>query len=40
VNNVRVADVAAVVTLAQAIERRFLLIRMGKKRYHLVALRG
>jgi tyrosyl-tRNA synthetase len=40
VNNVRVADVAAVVTLAQAIEGRFLLIRMGKKRYHLVALRG
>jgi len=40
VNNVRVADVASVVTLAQAIEGRFLLIRMGKKRYHLVALRG
>ena len=40
VNNVRVTEVGAVVTAAQAIEGRFLLIRMGKKRYHLAALRG
>jgi len=40
VNGVRVSDVGAAVTAAQAIEGRFLLIRMGKKRYHLVALRG
>jgi tyrosyl-tRNA synthetase len=40
VNGVRVADVAAVVTPDRAIEGRFLLIRMGKKRYHLVAVRG
>jgi tyrosyl-tRNA synthetase len=40
VNGVRVADAAAVVTPDQVIEGRFLLIRMGKKRYHLVAVRG
>lgn len=40
VNGVRVSDVSAVVTADQAIEGRFLLIRMGKKRHHLLALRG
>jgi tyrosyl-tRNA synthetase len=39
VNNRRVDDVAAVVTAEDAIEGRFLLLRKGKKRYHLVALR-
>jgi tyrosyl-tRNA synthetase len=39
-NGVRVADVGAVVTIDHAIEGRFLLVRMGKKRYHLVAVRG
>jgi tyrosyl-tRNA synthetase len=38
VNGVRVQDVASVVRLDQAIEGRFLLIRIGKKRYHLVAV--
>ncbi len=40
VNNVRVQDVARVLTTDDTIEGRFLLIRMGKKRYHLVAVRG
>ena len=40
VNGVRVADIGATVTADQAIEGRFLLMRMGKKRYHLVALIG
>jgi tyrosyl-tRNA synthetase len=37
-NGGRVTDVSAAVTLDQAIEGRFLLVRMGKKRYHLVAV--
>jgi tyrosyl-tRNA synthetase len=40
VNNVRVSAVTAAVTVEQAIEGRFLLVRIGKKRYHLVALRA
>ena len=40
VNGVRVSDVAAAVTLDRAIEGRFLLVRMGKKRYHLVGVTG
>jgi tyrosyl-tRNA synthetase len=40
VNGVRVGDVAAAVTVDRAVEGRFLLIRLGKKRYHLVAVRG
>lgn len=40
VNNVRVEDVSATVTVDQTIEGRFLLLRKGKKRYHLVALLG
>ncbi len=40
VNNVRVDDVARAVTMRDAIEGRFILIRMGKKRYHLIGIRG
>jgi tyrosyl-tRNA synthetase len=40
VNNVRVDDTARRVTMDDTIEGRFTLIRMGKKRYHLVGLRG
>jgi tyrosyl-tRNA synthetase len=40
VNNVRVDDVARAVTMSDAIEGRFVLIRMGKKRYHLMGIRG
>jgi len=35
-NNHRLADVQAMVTLDDAIEGRFLVFRRGKKRYHLV----
>ncbi|MGB1842273.1 MAG: tyrosine--tRNA ligase [Longimicrobiales bacterium] len=38
VNNVRVDGVEAAVTSDQMIEGRFLLLRKGKKSYHLVAL--
>jgi tyrosyl-tRNA synthetase len=40
VNNVRVEDAARALTVADAIEGRFLLLRKGKKQYHLVAVRG
>ena len=40
VNNVRVDDVGAAVTMEQTIEGRFVLLRKGKKRYHLVAVTG
>jgi tyrosyl-tRNA synthetase len=40
VNNVRVEDAARALTVADAIEGRFLLVRKGKKQYHLVAVRG
>jgi len=40
VNNVRVEDVALRLTAGDAIEGRFLLIRKGKKQYHLVAVRA
>jgi tyrosyl-tRNA synthetase len=40
VNNVRVDDVARRITASDTIEGRFLLVRMGKKRYHLVAVTG
>jgi tyrosyl-tRNA synthetase len=40
VNNVRVDDVGRRLTTADAIEGRFVLVRIGKKRYHLVGLRG
>ncbi|MSR21872.1 MAG: tyrosine--tRNA ligase [Gemmatimonadetes bacterium] len=39
-NNVRMDDVARSVTMRDAIKGRFLLIRMGKKRYHLIGVRG
>jgi tyrosyl-tRNA synthetase len=39
-NNVRVDDVARAVTVRDAIEGRFILVRLGKKRYHLVGVRG
>jgi tyrosyl-tRNA synthetase len=39
VNNVRVEDVGRPITLGDAVEGRFLLVRMGKKRYHLIAVR-
>ncbi len=39
-NNVRVEGTDRAVTLDDAIEGRFLLVRIGKKRYHLVAVRG
>ncbi len=38
VNNVQVEDVGAKVTLEEAIEGRFVVLRRGKKRYHLVRL--
>lgn len=40
VNNVRVDEVSRRVTLNDAIEGRFVLLRKGKKSYHLIALRG
>jgi len=39
VNNVRVEDVTRALTMDDTIEGRFLLVRKGKKRYHLVAVR-
>ena len=38
VNNVRVGDAARTVSLAESIEGRFLLLRKGKKSYHLVQI--
>jgi len=40
VNNVRVEDAARALTGADTIDGQFLLIRKGKKQYHLVAVRG
>jgi tyrosyl-tRNA synthetase len=39
VNNRRASDVSRTVRMADAIEGRFLVLRKGKKSYHLVALR-
>jgi tyrosyl-tRNA synthetase len=39
VNNVRVEAVGRALTLEDTIEGRFLLVRKGKKQYHLVAVR-
>jgi tyrosyl-tRNA synthetase len=36
INNVRVVDVEAVVTIDDAIDGKFLVLRKGKKNYHLV----
>jgi tyrosyl-tRNA synthetase len=38
VNNVRVGDAARTVSLAECIEGRFLVLRKGKKNYHLVQI--
>jgi len=38
VNNVRVVDTSRTVTMSDTIEGRFLLLRKGKKQYHLVAV--
>jgi tyrosyl-tRNA synthetase len=38
VNSVRVQDIARRLTTADAIEGRFVLLRKGKKRYHLLAV--
>jgi tyrosyl-tRNA synthetase len=38
VNNVRVGDTARTVSLAESIEGRFLVLRKGKKIYHLVQI--
>jgi tyrosyl-tRNA synthetase len=40
VNNVRVSEVSRALTMDDSIEGRFILIRKGKKQYHLVAIRG
>lgn len=39
-NNRRVEDQARTVTLEDAVDGRFLVLRKGKKRYHLVKVRG
>ncbi|HET9947834.1 MAG TPA: tyrosine--tRNA ligase, partial [Longimicrobiales bacterium] len=39
VNGVRVADTGRRVTTADAVEGRYVVLRIGKKRHHLVALR-
>ena len=38
INNVRVMDVEAVVTIEDAIDGRFLILRKGKKNYHMVRI--
>lgn len=40
INNMRVDDAGANVTLSQVIEGRFLFLRSGKKQYHLVRVKG
>ncbi len=40
VNNVRVEDAERAVRLDDTVEGRFVVLRKGKKRYHLVALKG
>lgn len=40
VNNVRATDVSRAVTTSEAIDGRFLLLRKGKKSWHLVAVEG
>ncbi len=39
-NNVRVTDWRRAVTLQDAIEGRFVVLRKGRKRYHLVRIQG
>jgi tyrosyl-tRNA synthetase len=38
INNARVEDIEAAVTLADTIEGRFLILRKGKKNYHMVSV--
>ena len=38
VNNVRVQDPSRALTMDDSVEGRFLLVRKGKKQYHLVAV--
>jgi len=38
INNVRVEEVEAVVTISDTIEGRFLILRKGKKNYHMVRI--
>ena len=38
INNVRVEEVGAVVTISDTIEGRFLILRKGKKNYHMVRI--
>lgn len=40
VNNVRATDPMGTVSLAQVIEGRFIVLRTGKKQYHLVQMQG
>ncbi|MEQ1854841.1 MAG: tyrosine--tRNA ligase [Longimicrobiales bacterium] len=40
VNNIRVDDLGRAVTLRDAIDGRFVLLRIGKKRYHLIGVLG
>lgn len=40
VNNQRVADVGHAVAVSDAVEGRFLVVRKGKKSYHLIAVEG
>ena len=39
-NNRRVSDAAATATVGEAIEGRFLVLRQGKRQYHLVRVVG
>ena len=39
-NNQRVSDAAQTATMADAVEGRFLILRKGRKRYHLVRIIG
>jgi tyrosyl-tRNA synthetase len=39
-NNERVGDASRAVTMDDALEGRFIVLRKGKKRYHLVAVTG
>ena len=38
INNVRVEEVGAIVTISDTIEGRFLILRKGKKNYHMVRI--
>jgi tyrosyl-tRNA synthetase len=40
INNARVGDISRLITLAEAVDGRFLLLRKGRKNYHLVKVVG